>query len=60
MNITGKDLIAAICNKLIAENKDVKLYDTVIIQELRKISWKELNEITQLGKWKENKQESSS
>ena len=47
MKINGDDFIKAICNRL--RRRNVLLYDSNICNEIRALSWTEMNRIVMLG-----------
>ena len=49
MNVSGKDFINAIANKRKQEGKIND--DSGIVNEIRKLSWQQINEIILMGKY---------
>lgn len=47
MKTTGDDFIQAICNRL--KRKKVLLYDSNICNEIRSLTWVDMNRIVMLG-----------
>lgn len=51
METNGEQLVHSICNMLKIENKNVLLYDNKIVQKIRGLTWRELEDIIVFEKY---------